>query len=46
VVALKVQRVVFFFENGFPQKDERPGDGEAFGRLPFIPDTKEGIPNS
>jgi hypothetical protein len=44
VVALKVRRVVFLFENSFPQKDERPGDGEAVGRLPFTPNVEEGIP--
>jgi len=43
VVALKVQRVVFLFENGFLEKDERPSDGEAVGRLPFTPNAEEGI---
>jgi hypothetical protein len=45
VVALKVRKVVFLFENGFPQKDERPSDGEAVGHLPFTPNAEEGIPS-
>ncbi len=44
VVALEVRGVVLLFEDGFPQKDEGPGDGEAVGRLPFIPSTTESIP--
>jgi hypothetical protein len=45
VVALQVQGVVFLFEDSLPQKDERPGDGEAIGRLPFIPSATESIPS-
>ncbi len=44
VVALEVQGVVLLFEDSFPQKDEGPGDGEAVGRLPFIPSATENIP--
>ncbi len=43
MVTLKVRRVVFLFENGFPPNDERPGDGKAVGRLPFTPNAEEGI---
>jgi len=45
VVALEVRGVVFLFEDGFPQKDESPGDGEAAGRLPNLPSATEGIPS-
>jgi hypothetical protein len=45
VVALEVRGVVFLFEDNFPQKDERPGDGEAVGRLPNIPSATESIPS-
>jgi hypothetical protein len=44
VVALEVRGVVFLFEDSFPQKDERPGDGKAVGRLPDLPSATEGIP--
>jgi len=44
VVSLKVLGVVFLFEDNFPEKDEGPSDGEAVGRLPFIPSVTEGIP--
>jgi hypothetical protein len=44
VVLLKVRGVVFFFKDGFLEKDEGPGDGEAVGRLPFIPSATKGIP--
>jgi hypothetical protein len=44
VVSLKVRGVVFLFEDSFPEKDEGLGDGEAVGRLPFIPSATEGIP--
>ncbi len=44
VVALEVRGVVFLFEDSFPQKDERPSDGEAAGRLPDLPSATEGIP--
>ncbi len=45
VVALKVRGVVLLFEDSFPQKDEGLGDGEAVGRLPFIPSATESIPS-
>jgi len=44
VVALEVRGVVFLFEDSFPQKVERPGDGEVVGRLPDLPSATEGIP--
>jgi hypothetical protein len=47
VVALKVQGVVFLFEDSFPEEDEGPGDGEAVGRLPLLPllpSATEGVP--
>ncbi len=46
VVALKVQGVVLLFEDNFPQKDEGPGDGEAVGRLPFLPGATKSIPSA
>ncbi len=45
VVSLKVRGVIFPFKDGFPEKDEGPGDGEAVGRLAFIPSVTEGIPS-
>jgi len=45
VVAVEVRGVVSFFENGLPKENERPGDVEAVGRPPFVPNAKEGIPN-
>jgi hypothetical protein len=41
VVAMEVRGVILFFEHGLPQKNEGPGNGEAVGRLPFAPHTKE-----
>ncbi len=45
VVAMKVRRVVFLFENGFPKENERSGDLKAVGRPPFVPNVEEGIPS-
>ncbi len=45
VIAVKIRGVVIFFENGFPEEDEGPGDVEAVGRLPFVPNTVEGLPS-
>ncbi len=45
VIAVKVRGVVIFFEDGFPKEDEGPGDVEAVGRLPFVPNTMEGLPS-
>ncbi|CAM6055845.1 unnamed protein product [Sphagnum tenellum] len=45
MIAMKVWGIVFLFENGFPKKDEGPGDVGAVGRLPFTPNAKEGIPS-
>ncbi len=44
VVAMEVRGVVLFFEHGLPKKNEGPGNGEAVGRLPLTPDTKENTP--
>jgi len=44
VIAMKVWGVIFLFKYGFPKKNEGPGDVGAVGRLPFAPNTKEGIP--
>jgi hypothetical protein len=43
VVAVKVRRVVFLFEDGFPKEDERPGDLEVVRHPPFVPNAEEGI---
>jgi hypothetical protein len=45
VVILEVRGVVLLFEDSFPHKDERPGDGEAVGRLPFSPGATESVPS-
>jgi hypothetical protein len=45
VIAMKVRGVVFLFKYGFPKKNEGPCDVGAVGRLPFAPNTKEGIPS-
>jgi hypothetical protein len=44
VVAMEVRGVVLFFEHELPKKNEGLGNGEAVGRLPFAPDTKESTP--
>jgi hypothetical protein len=44
VIAMKVRGVFFLFKDGFPKKNEGPGDVGAIGHLPFAPNTKEGIP--
>ncbi len=45
VVDVEVQGVVFFFEDGLPKENKRPGDVEAVGRPPFVPNAEEGIPS-
>jgi len=45
VVAVEVRGVVSFFEDGLPKENERPGDVEAIGRPPFVPNAEEGIPS-
>jgi len=45
VVAVEVRGVVILFEDDFPKEDKGPGDVEVVGRLPFIPDTMEGLPS-
>ncbi len=41
---MEARGVVLFFEHGLPKKNKGPGNGEAVGRLPFAPDTKESTP--
>jgi len=43
VITVKVRGVVIFFEDDFPKEDEGPGHVEAVGRLPFVPNTVEGL---
>ncbi len=45
VVTVEVRGVVFFFEDGLPKENERPGDVKAVGRPPFVPNVEEGIPS-
>jgi hypothetical protein len=44
VVTMEVRGVVLFFKHGLPKKNERLGNGEAIGRLPFAPDVEECTP--
>jgi hypothetical protein len=44
VVSLKVRGVVFLFEDGFPEQDEGPGDGDAIGSLSHFLSATEGVP--
>jgi hypothetical protein len=44
VIAVEVRGVVFLFEDGFPKENERPGDVEVVGRLPFTTNAEEGFP--
>ncbi|CAK9237071.1 unnamed protein product [Sphagnum troendelagicum] len=43
VIAVEVRGVVVLFEDGLPEKDEGPGDVEAIGRSPFVPNSVEGF---
>jgi hypothetical protein len=45
MIAVEVRGVVIRFEDGFPQEDEGPGDVEAVGSSPFVPNTEENIPS-
>jgi hypothetical protein len=45
VIAMEVRGVVIFFEDGFSEEDEGPGDVEAIGRSPFVPNSVEGFPS-
>jgi len=45
VIAVEVWGVVVLFEDGFTEKDERPGDVEAIGRSPFVPYSVKGFPS-
>jgi len=44
VVVVKVQGVVFFFEDDLPKEHEGPGDVEAVGHPPFVPNAEESVP--
>jgi hypothetical protein len=43
VIAVEVRGVIFLFEHGLPQENERLGDVEAVWCLPFAPHTEEGV---
>ncbi|CAK9875094.1 unnamed protein product [Sphagnum jensenii] len=45
MVAVEVPRIVIFFEDDLSKEDERPGDVDAVGRPPFVPNTEIGIPS-
>jgi hypothetical protein len=45
VVVVEVRGVIFFFEDGLPKENERPGDVEVVGRPPFVPNAEESIPS-
>jgi len=45
VVVVEVWGVVFFFEDGLPKENERPGDVKAVRHPPFVPNAEEGIPS-
>jgi len=45
VIAVEVRGVVVLFEDGFSEKDERPGDVEAIGCSPFVPYSVKGFPS-
>ncbi len=44
VVAVEAQRVLFLLEDSLTKKHKWPGDDEAAGCLPFLPDPREGLP--
>jgi len=45
MVAVKVRGVVFLFKDGLPKENEGPGDVEAVGRSPFVPNVEESVPS-
>ncbi len=45
MIAVEVRGVIFLFEHGLPQENERLGDVEAVWRLPFAPHVEEGVPS-
>jgi len=45
VVAMEVRGVIFFLKDGLPKEDKRPGDVEAVGRPPFVPNAEESFPS-
>jgi hypothetical protein len=45
MVPLDPGGVIFFFENGFTKRDERPGESNVIGRSPFLSDIIEGLPS-
>ncbi len=44
VVAVEARRVLLLLEDSLAKKHKWPGDDEAAGRLPFLPDPHEGLP--
>jgi hypothetical protein len=44
VITVEVRGVVVLFEDGFLEEKEGPGDAEAIGRPPFVPDSVDGLP--
>jgi hypothetical protein len=44
VITVEVRGVVVLFKDGFPEEKEGPGDVEAIGCPPFIPNSVEGLP--
>jgi len=45
MVAVKVRGVVFLFKDDLPKENEGPGDVEAVGRSPFVPNAEESVPS-
>ncbi len=45
MVAVEVRGVVILLKHSFAEEHKGPGDGEAIGRLPLLPDSQEGIPH-
>jgi hypothetical protein len=45
VITVEVRGVVVLFEDGFSKEYKGPGDVEAVGRSPFVPNTVKGFPS-
>ncbi|CAK9220078.1 unnamed protein product [Sphagnum troendelagicum] len=45
MVIVEVQEIVIFFKDGLSKENKWPGDVEAVGRPPFVPNTEVGIPS-
>ncbi|CAM6056268.1 unnamed protein product [Sphagnum tenellum] len=45
MVTVEVQEIVIFFKDGLSKENKWPGDVEAVGRPPFVPNTEVGIPS-